>query len=385
MPSESASGPHTSPPVRSWALASSLYSLCWPRPGEARRSSVEQEEQAVRQHEAPELEGARRRRIPRWALPHDLAVQAQAGEPPAHLAAHREQVVLEEDRRVHLGIELLGRQLVQLLRGEAARPLLDLVHRASGVVAARHEHPPVANREGRDRRGDLDGEGAAPQQRAIGRRHPEHAVHRQVEELLDAADGRGHDGGVRHHVAGGLGVRQSLLPRGLVERDDERIAAGGDDQAGTIEQRVLADVPPRNRGLVFLDQVLLPDELAGLRVERVEPGLGIEREHELRPDGRHRACDAVVGADVDRVAPAPEVLAVRHREAADPVRLLLDVVVVQVEPASANGGPGVAFADGRFPEHLGPPGRPRAEQAGFGRDVVAVGAAELWPFVSRDS
>ena len=95
----------------------------------------------------------------------------------------------------------------------------------------------------------------------------------------------------------GFGVRQSSLPVALSRRGHDGGAAGGDDDAVGLLQGALAVVPGRNSGLVFGDQALAPDLLAGLGVQAMQRELGVERKDEAAVNGGDGAGDGVIGTN----------------------------------------------------------------------------------------
>ena len=241
---------------------------------------------------------------------------------------------------------------------------------------------PIGQRRGHRRH--LGRKRDAPQNLPVRCRDAHHLVQGEVEVLLDAADGRRHQRRVRHQVLAWVRRTPDFLAGRLIEGDGQRVAAGGDDDAIAVEQRVLAGVPPGDGRLVFLHEVLLPDQLAGLHVDGMQAAFRIEREDERGADRRHGPRDPVVGAHVDGVAPPPDFFPVSHRQAADGVLLLRLVVVVDVQASGLDGRAGVAFGDRRLPQHLRAAGGPGAVESGFGRDVVAVRPAELRPVRCTD-
>jgi hypothetical protein len=112
--------------------------------------------------------------------------------------------------------------------------------------------------------------------------------------------------------------------------------------------------------------------------------LGPRKKTELRPNGRNCAVNAVVRADLNRVAPRPEVLAIGHRNAPDKVLFLLRVVIVQIESAIPDRRACVPFGNGSLPEDLRAFLRLGSIQSGFRRNIVTVGTTELGPIAPEN-
>ena len=214
---------------------------------------------------------------------------------------------------------------------------------------------------------------------------PDHLVHRQVEVLLDAADRRRHQRAcATSRPCPGSASARPPCPVAWSNATTSASPPVASTTRSPSSERVLPGVPARDRRLVVLHQVLLPDQLAGLGVERVEAALGVEREDQLRAHRRDRPRDAVVGADVDR----------RSSSARRPCRRPSTGSGRRAPSSPGRSRSGRAGRPGwrrpRSPRprasSRAPSGRPRAR---FGRGpsrptVVAPGTAPLRPVGGRD-
>jgi hypothetical protein len=185
------------------------------------------------------------------------------------------------------------------------------------------------------------------------------------------------------HVLEFVGSAPDFLAGRLVKADGKSVAARGDEDSIPIEEGILAGIPAWDRCLVFLDQILLPDQFAGLNVYGMEAAFGIQRKHQASANRRDRPCNAVVGANIDRIAPLLDVLSIGERNAADEVLFFLVIVIVQANPAVLDCRSRIAFADGGFPEYLWTGSRPCPLEAGLRGDIVPVGASKLGPIATQ--
>lgn len=104
----------------------------------------------------------------------------------------------------------------------------------------------------------------------------------------------------------------------------------------------------------------------------------------LRINGRHRAGDAVVGPGPLLCAKPPQFGAVIQPEAIDPPLGRLAIVVIPVNAAIENRRRRVAVAEFAASQDLGAARGPFPQQAGFGRNRIAIGSPELGPVAGHD-
>ena len=124
----------------------------------------------------------------------------------------------------------------------------------------------------------------APERTPVRRIHPDHLIAAEDEELLLAVD-------IDQHRRGGRLLERSALPderAGLLieRRNPLRGTAERDDDRGVVDERTAGVATARRRRTVLFDEIVRPQPLAGRLVEReqlssrarrVQPGADDER------------------------------------------------------------------------------------------------------------
>ena len=171
------------------------------------------------------------------------------------------------------------------------------------------------------------------------------------------------------------------VARAVVDRHQQGLAAGGQDQAVVVDQRTLAGVPLRHRGTVVAYQVEQPVCAAGFRVPTGHVTLGAKRNDVFSGfTGHcgHRSRHAVVPHCRDRVAVTPNLYAV-ERKTPHRIGPGLLVVVENVNAPISHRGGGVALAEFHRPKLRGFPAGPWTDQ----RNAVIANCIEVRPAEPR--
>ena len=174
----------------------------------------------------------------------------------------------------------------------------------------------------------------------------------------------------------------------MFERHQRRLGpAGGDDHHVAVDQRRLGVGPHAGLAAEVLAQALAPLLLAVGGVHADEVAVGPEGVDAVAVHGRGgaggRVLRPLVRADLPELR-RPELLAVLRAQGGDEL-VVLAPVGGQVDAVAGHGhGPVPAAEVGRLPGELRPVLRPLLEQAGFGRDAVAVRPAPLGPVGRAD-
>jgi hypothetical protein len=194
-------------------------------------------------------------------------------------------------------------------------------------------------------------------------------------------------------------VLPDLLASVLVEGDDRRaLAAYQANEPIAVDERMSGEAPERHFNLVFLEQILGPENVP-LEVEAVELPHRAEGVDLVAGDDRRGARSGGVADVVGRlVFVLPQDLAGHlvqtqhaflavHTTAAEGALGVLgplgEHAIGDEDSAVRDGGTGVALGDGRAPAHLGTAGGELGDEAGLAPDAVALGAEPLRPIVGR--
>ena len=199
---------------------------------------------------------------------------------------------------------------------------------------------------------------------------------------MHAADVRGDSRRIGGFV-GNFGTLPDLGAIGFVESDHRAVlAAGRANQLLAVDQHGFGEIPARHHFAAEVGfEILAPHFLAVGRIETDQVRELSERVDEISVDRRRAARAVVVAARLANLC-VPDNLAVQVER----VDVAGAFFVAHGEDFTASDGDaGVAAANAfGLPGERRTVGRPLLQQAGFGRDVVAVGTAELRPIVGRD-
>src|SRR5262249_38184056 len=230
-----------------------------------------------------------------------------------------------------------------------------------------------------DRRGDVgDAVGGlvrAPQEAAGLGFDADHAAAEELDVLADAADLADDDRSVRRGVAAGNGTLPARLAVGLVESDHGGLgAAGAADERGAVHERRLGVGPVPRDAAEVCAELLLPHDLR-LQAEAGRVAVRSQRVQTVAVHGGRRARPGILRARVRADAAdvrGPHFTAVALVEGDDVFRLPVGRAD-EVDASLGNGWSRVAAAEpGGLPGELRPAGGPLGEQAGLGRDAVAL-------------
>jgi len=316
------------------------------------------------------------------AVPQLVSLQVEAGELlPARVGANAVNMAVVQDRRLLLRLEPPRLEPEQRLRDDPAALLLQPEHQAAGVVAAREEDAAVAHNDRRGAGGHLPHPlGRLPQHRPVVGRDAGHALRPAVDVHPPSAQIHRHDRRMGHLPVAKLGAFPHDLARAVVDRHHERAPRRGQDHAPAVHQRTLARVPLRHGRAVAADHVEQPVAPAGFRVPAGDVAPGTDRDHVSVGHRGHGPRHAVALHHHDRVAVAPNLLAVVQGEAAHRVGLALRIVVEHVDTAAPDRRARVPRPQLNGPQHLGAavgplPGQRHALVA----DAVPLRSAEPGP------
>ena len=280
------------------------------------------------------------------AVPELVPVKVDAGQLlPSRIRAHAVKMPLEEDRGVVLGLEPPGIETEQGLGGQPAVFLIQLEHQTAGFVSAGEEDPSVTHTH---RHGDgghrADPIGRLPEDRAVVGRDAGHSPRAAIDVHPAAAIVHRSDRRVGHLPVVELRTLPYHLARAQIDRHQKRITRGRQDHSPLVHQRTLPRMPIRHGCLILAYQIQQPEAPAGLRVPAGGVRAGTDRHDAALGHRGHRARHAVPFTYDDRIAIAPDLLAVVQGEASQRVGFVLDVVVQQVHASRPHRGTGVSRA-----------------------------------------
>ena len=332
------------------------------------------------------------------AHPETLA-RPRVQAPQLAVAADAVDVVADDERRGDQRVQAVG--LVRHLAAGAALPqhrgggpVLVEPHHHRAVVELRHQQVVAAPHRGGDRHAGADLPLLLPVDIAALR--IERDQRRGVpDDELAHAPGFVDDRLAVTHLADHLDRAPDLLPGPLVEGDDERVRLTADDsnQLVAVDERRARGAPGRNAGVVLLDVVLAPDDVAVLDVEAEQAPGGAGDVDAVAVHGRRGPRPLRVGDHQHPVGGLPLVgpedlagLLVESDDALGAVegpRLGILQPIEHEHPAAGNGGPGVAGTERRPPLDLQSLFRERLDDAVLLPDSQAIDAAPLLPVVRR--
>src|ERR1041385_6844833 len=268
--------------------------------------------------------------------------------------------------------------LIRMDRGAVALQMNDLGPR---VVLGRHEQE-IARPPNRHRDCDsISGlEWDLPLQVAVVRIHRDHRAVHHDHQLFPAVD--------LDEQGRGVGIVEIILRPGhaavLLLEGHHRMASpsDGDDHGFPKGNRARGVTVHGSRAMVILQELLGPEDLAGLLVDRLETAGHARGEQPVADDQRRGVWPVtLVGGSVAAKTHGSVVLpkGLAGGGVAGQHDLFLLPAIHRVQNVILHGGRGVAFAQRPFPNDFGPRRGPRIFQPrGFGLKIT-MGAAPLRP------